>query len=84
VGIKNDLRLFFGISQEDLAGLLTKFDERDVVFIDEIHRFKSNCRRVSVFSLEDYKIDHNDEISGPMAKIGSDLMLNPFTLIGAY
>ena len=27
----------------DLAGLLTNLEERDVLFIDEIHRFKSNC-----------------------------------------
>ena len=33
----------------DLAGLLTNLEERDVLFIDEIHRLSPNCRGISVF-----------------------------------
>ena len=33
----------------DLAGLLTNLQERDVLFIDEIHRLESYCRGISLF-----------------------------------
>ncbi len=33
----------------DLAGILTNLEANDVLFIDEIHRLKSYCRRILVF-----------------------------------
>src|SRR5699024_1418750 len=40
----------------DLAGLLTNLDDRDVLFIDEIHRLSPIVEEYLYFSMEDYKI----------------------------
>ncbi|SDG59826.1 Holliday junction DNA helicase subunit RuvB [Winogradskyella thalassocola] len=65
----------------DLAGLLTNLDERDVLFIDEIHRLSPIVEEYLYSAMEDYKIDIMIE-SGPNART-VQLSLNPFTLIGA-
>ena len=65
----------------DLAGLLTNLDERDVLFIDEIHRLSPIVEEYLYSAMEDYKIDIMIE-SGPNART-VQLNLNPFTLIGA-
>ena len=65
----------------DLAGLLTNLDERDVLFIDEIHRLSPIVEEYLYSAMEDYKIDIMIE-SGPNAR-SVQLNLNPFTLIGA-
>lgn len=65
----------------DLAGLLTNLEERDVLFIDEIHRLSPVVEEFLYSAMEDYTIDILID-SGPSArsvKIG----LSPFTLIGA-
>lgn len=41
----------------DLAGLLTNLEERDVLFIDEIHRLSSVVEEYLYSAMEDYKID---------------------------
>jgi len=41
----------------DLAGLLTNLDERDVLFIDEIHRLNTVVEEYLYSAMEDYKID---------------------------
>ena len=41
----------------DLAGLLTNLDERDVLFIDEIHRLSPIVEEYLYSAMEDYKID---------------------------
>lgn len=65
----------------DLAGLLTNLDERDVLFIDEIHRLSPIVEEYLYSAMEDYKIDIMIE-SGPNART-VQIHLEPFTLIGA-
>ena len=65
----------------DLAGLLTNLEERDVLFIDEIHRLSPIEEEYLYSAMEDYKIDIMIE-SGPNAR-SVQIHLNPFTLIGA-
>lgn len=65
----------------DLAGLLTNLDERDVLFIDEIHRLSPVVEEYLYSAMEDYKIDIMIE-SGPNART-VQINLEPFTLVGA-
>lgn len=65
----------------DLAGLLTNLEERDVLFIDEIHRLSPVVEEYLYSAMEDYKIDIMIE-SGPNART-VQINLNPFTLVGA-
>ena len=65
----------------DLAGLLTNLQDRDVLFIDEIHRLSPIAEEYLYSAMEDYKIDIMIE-SGPNAR-SVEINLNPFTLVGA-
>ncbi|MEM8998819.1 MAG: Holliday junction branch migration DNA helicase RuvB [Bacteroidota bacterium] len=65
----------------DLAGLLTNLEERDVLFIDEIHRLSPIVEEYLYSAMEDYKIDIMIE-TGPNART-VQLNLSPFTLVGA-
>jgi len=65
----------------DLAGLLTNLEERDVLFIDEIHRLNPVVEEYLYSAMEDYQIDIMIE-SGPNART-VQIKTNPFTLIGA-
>ncbi len=65
----------------DLAGLLTNLEERDVLFIDEIHRLSPIVEEYLYSAMEDYKIDIMIE-TGPNAR-SVQINLHPFTLIGA-
>lgn len=65
----------------DLAGLLTNLNERDVLFIDEIHRLSPIVEEYLYSAMEDYKIDIMIE-TGPNART-VQINLSPFTLIGA-
>lgn len=65
----------------DLAGLLTNLDERDVLFIDEIHRLSPIVEEYLYSAMEDFKIDIMIE-SGPNART-VQINLSPFTLVGA-
>lgn len=65
----------------DLAGLLTNLQDRDVLFIDEIHRLSPVVEEYLYSAMEDFKIDIMIE-SGPNAR-SVQINLNPFTLIGA-
>ena len=65
----------------DLAALLTNLEERDVLFIDEIHRLSPAVEEILYPALEDFQLDLIIG-EGPAArsvKIG----LAPFTLVGA-
>jgi Holliday junction DNA helicase RuvB len=65
----------------DLAALLTNLEERDVLFIDEIHRLSPAVEEILYPALEDFQLDLIVG-EGPAArsvKIG----LQPFTLVGA-
>ena len=65
----------------DLAGLLTSLEERDVLFIDEIHRLSTVVEEYLYSAMEDFRIDVMIE-SGPSAR-SVQINLNHFTLIGA-
>jgi holliday junction DNA helicase RuvB len=65
----------------DLAGLLTNLEERDVLFIDEIHRLSPVVEEFLYSAMEDFTIDIMID-SGPSAR-SVKIELAPFTLIGA-
>ncbi|MBJ10203.1 MAG: Holliday junction branch migration DNA helicase RuvB [Flavobacteriales bacterium] len=65
----------------DLAGLLTNLEDGDILFIDEIHRLSPVVEEYLYSAMEDFKIDIMIE-TGPNAR-SVQIVLNPFTLIGA-
>jgi Holliday junction DNA helicase RuvB len=65
----------------DLAGLLTNLEEKDVLFIDEIHRLSPIVEEYLYSAMEDFRIDIMID-KGPSAR-SIQLELSPFTLIGA-
>lgn len=65
----------------DLAGILTSLEEKDVLFIDEIHRLSPVVEEYLYSAMEDYRIDIMID-KGPGAR-SVQLSLAPFTLIGA-
>ncbi|MBI1316927.1 Holliday junction branch migration DNA helicase RuvB [bacterium] len=65
----------------DLAGLLTNLQERDILFVDEIHRLSPLVEEYLYSAMEDFRIDIMIE-SGPSAR-SVQIGLSPFTLIGA-
>ena len=67
--------------QKDLAAILTNLRERDVLFIDEIHRLNPLVEEALYPAMEDYKLDLIIG-QGPSAQI-FPLNLPRFTLIGA-
>lgn len=67
--------------QGDLTAILTNVRERQVLFLDEIHRLQPVLEEKLYTALEDYQIDIIIG-SGPAAR-AVPLTLQPFTLIGA-
>jgi Holliday junction DNA helicase RuvB len=65
----------------DLAAILTNLQERDVLFIDEIHRLYRIVEEALYPVLEDYKFDIVIG-QGPSAR-AIKLDIPPFTLVGA-
>lgn len=65
----------------DLVSLLTSLSERDVLFIDEIHRLSRSVEEILYPALEDRVIDIIIG-KGPSAR-SIRMDLKPFTLIGA-
>ncbi|KPK32000.1 MAG: ATP-dependent DNA helicase RuvB [Chlamydiae bacterium SM23_39] len=65
----------------DLAGLLTSLKERDILFIDEIHRLAKNIEEYLYPAMEEFKLDLLID-TGPNAR-SVQITLNKFTLIGA-
>jgi Holliday junction DNA helicase RuvB len=65
----------------DLAALLTALDEREVLFIEEIHRLNRSVEEILYPAMEDYALDVMIG-KGPSAR---SLRLNhkPFTVVGA-
>jgi len=64
-----------------LAGLLTRLEKRDVLFIDEIHRLTATVEETLYPAIEVFRIDVMMG-DGPHAS-SIQLDLNPFTLVGA-
>jgi holliday junction DNA helicase RuvB len=65
----------------DLAALLTNMEERDVLFIDEIHRLNPNVEEVLYPAMEDFQLDLIIG-EGPAAR-SVKIDLAKFTLVGA-
>jgi len=65
----------------DLAAILTSLDERDVLFVDEIHRLGRAVEEILYPALEDFRLDIVVG-QGPAARTLT-LDLPPFTLVGA-
>jgi holliday junction DNA helicase RuvB len=65
----------------DLAAILTSLEERDVLFIDEIHRLNPAVEEILYPALEDFRLDIILG-QGPAARTLT-LDLPPFTLVGA-
>jgi Holliday junction DNA helicase RuvB len=79
-----ELRITSGPAIEragDLAALLTNLNDRDVLFIDEIHRLNRSVEEVLYSAMEDYAIDIIIG-KGPSAR-SIRIDLGKFTLIGA-
>ena len=65
----------------DLAAILTNLEERDVLFVDEIHRLSPVVEEVLYPAMEDYQLDIIIG-EGPSAR-SIRLDLTSFTMIGA-
>ncbi|HEX2787229.1 MAG TPA: Holliday junction branch migration DNA helicase RuvB [Ignavibacteria bacterium] len=65
----------------DLAGMLTKLRENEILFIDEIHRIPKIVEEFLYSAMEDYKLDIMID-QGPAAR-SIPIKLERFTLIGA-
>jgi Holliday junction DNA helicase RuvB len=65
----------------DLAAILTNLSERDVLFIDEIHRMNRSVEEILYPAMEDFALDIIIG-KGPTAR-SLRLDLPPFTLVGA-
>ena len=65
----------------DLAAMLSNLDEREVIFIDEIHRMAPAIEEILYPAMEDFELDIMIG-QGPSAR-SVKVPLKPFTLIGA-
>jgi Holliday junction DNA helicase RuvB len=65
----------------DLAAILTTLGEREVLFIDEIHRMAPNIEEILYPAMEDFELDIVIG-QGPSAR-SVKVPLKPFTLVGA-
>jgi Holliday junction DNA helicase RuvB len=65
----------------DLAAILTALEERDVLFVDEIHRLSAGVEEVLYPALEDFRLDI--VVGQGVAARTLTLDVPPFTLIGA-
>jgi Holliday junction DNA helicase RuvB len=65
----------------DLAAVLTSLEERDVLFIDEIHRLNRTVEEILYPAMEDFALDVMIG-KGPSAR-SLRLSLKPFTVVGA-
>jgi len=69
------------LERKDLAGILSDLKERDVLFIDEIHRLSPIVEENLYPAMEDFKFDITLG-KGPHAQI-IEMPLSHFTLVGA-
>ena len=65
----------------DLAAILTSLDDRDVLFIDEVHRLNRAVEEILYPAMEDFALDVMIG-KGPSAR-SLRLSLKPFTVVGA-
>jgi Holliday junction DNA helicase RuvB len=69
------------LEKKDIAAILTSLEERDVLFVDEIHRLNRSAEEILYPALEDYRLDIVLG-QGPAARTLT-LDLPHFTLVGA-
>ncbi|MBN2096172.1 Holliday junction branch migration DNA helicase RuvB [Candidatus Peregrinibacteria bacterium] len=67
--------------QGDLASILSNLEENDILFIDEIHRIKTQVEEILYSAMEDYALDIIIG-KGPATR-SMRIQLPKFTLIGA-
>ena len=82
--LKSNIRMTSGPALEkpgDLAGILTNLSNRDVFFIDEIHRLNRTIEEYLYPALEDFKLDIIIDKGANARTI--QLTLPYFTLVGA-
>ncbi len=65
----------------DLAAILTNLNDKDVLFIDEIHRLNTSVEEVLYSAMEDFALDIMIG-KGPGAR-SVRIAIAPFTLVGA-
>ncbi len=65
----------------DLAAILTNLEEKDVLFIDEIHRLSNNVEEILYSAMEEFKLDIIIG-QGPSAR-SVKIDIPRFTLVGA-
>lgn len=65
----------------DLAGILTNLEDKDLLFIDEIHRMSRSMEEYLYPAMEDFNLDLMID-SGPNAR-SVQVTLNHFSLVGA-
>jgi holliday junction DNA helicase RuvB len=69
------------LERKDIAAILTSVEERDVIFVDEIHRMSHAAEEILYPALEDFRLDI---VMGQGAAARTlTLDLPPFTLVGA-
>ncbi len=69
------------LERKDIAAILTAVEERDVVFVDEIHRLGRAAEEILYPALEDFRLDI--VMGQGTAARTLTLDLPPFTLVGA-
>lgn len=82
--MESNIRITSGPALEkpgDLAGILTNLQDRDILFIDEIHRLSKVIEEYLYPAMEDYKLDIIIDKGANARTI--QLNLPHFTLIGA-
>ncbi|MBE7410843.1 MAG: Holliday junction branch migration DNA helicase RuvB [Leptospiraceae bacterium] len=65
----------------DLAKFLTLLNEKDILFIDEIHSLNRGLEEILYPAMEDYKIDL--VVGEGISAQSVEIPLKPFTLVGA-
>jgi Holliday junction DNA helicase RuvB len=69
------------LEKKDMAAILTGLEQRDVLFVDEIHRLDRSAEEILYPALEDFRLDI---VLGQGAAARTlTLDLPPFTLVGA-
>jgi Holliday junction DNA helicase RuvB len=69
------------LERKDVAAILTAVEERDVVFVDEIHRLSRAAEEILYPALEDFRLDI--VMGQGTAARTLTIDLPPFTLVGA-
>ncbi len=79
-----DIKITSGPALEkpgDLAGILTSLNDRDVLFIDEIHRLNTTVKEYLYAAMEDFRLDIVIDRGANARSL--QLALPHFTLVGA-